>query len=245
MAAISDAAFDEVYDRHIVDRQFVEYKEYYHVARTRFRRTFRHFERLGLPAGTRTLDIGGGQFAILASKLLGHDGFAGDAVATAEADIRAAGLGFCKVDLFSDEVETAERFDCVTLLEVIEHIPQPPYLVFRRIARLLKPGGVLFLTTPNGHRFRNLLYMLAGKEVLGIYRYPEPGEVLGHQHEYTLNQLRWQIGHAGFAPIFSEYYSDGSQGFSRKARIAWALARPADLVPHFRNGIVAAARSPA
>lgn len=243
-APVTDAAFNEAYDAHILNRAFVENRGYYHIARERYAKTFRHFERLGLGPGARTLDIGGGQFAILASKLLGHDGFAGDAVATAEADVRAAGLGFCKVDLFSDEVETDERFDCVTLLEVIEHIPQPPYIVFERIKRLLKPGGVLFLTTPNGHRFRNVMYMLAGKEILGVYRYPEPGQVLGHQHEYTLWQMEWQTKHAGMAMIFAERFSNQSSGHTLTARIARALSAPVNLAPHLRNSIVLAARTP-
>lgn len=40
------------------------------------------------------------------------------------------------------------EFDTVTSTETIEHVPDPP-LAVRELARVLKPGGRLFLTTPN------------------------------------------------------------------------------------------------
>lgn len=43
-----------------------------------------------------------------------------------------------------------DRFDCVTLIEVIEHLRQDEIrVVLEQIARLLRPGGRLVLTTPN------------------------------------------------------------------------------------------------
>lgn len=50
----------------------------------------------------------------------------------------------------------AELFDVITLSHVIEHVHHPQ-LVFRTCLRLLKPGGRLWIETPNvdarGHRF--------------------------------------------------------------------------------------------
>jgi 2-polyprenyl-3-methyl-5-hydroxy-6-metoxy-1,4-benzoquinol methylase len=44
----------------------------------------------------------------------------------------------------------AEQFDCVTLIEVIEHLtPAEIEALFGHLARLLKPGGKLVVTTPN------------------------------------------------------------------------------------------------
>jgi 2-polyprenyl-3-methyl-5-hydroxy-6-metoxy-1,4-benzoquinol methylase len=43
-----------------------------------------------------------------------------------------------------------ERFDCVTLIEVIEHLtPDEIRELFDHVARVLNPGGKLVLTTPN------------------------------------------------------------------------------------------------
>jgi 2-polyprenyl-3-methyl-5-hydroxy-6-metoxy-1,4-benzoquinol methylase len=48
-----------------------------------------------------------------------------------------------RLDQFADDA-----FDTVFSCETIEHVPDPP-LAVRQLARVLKPGGRLFLTTPN------------------------------------------------------------------------------------------------
>jgi 2-polyprenyl-3-methyl-5-hydroxy-6-metoxy-1,4-benzoquinol methylase len=41
-------------------------------------------------------------------------------------------------------------FDVITMIELIEHLPEPMRFL-NQAYRLLRPGGVLFLTTPNGN----------------------------------------------------------------------------------------------
>jgi 2-polyprenyl-3-methyl-5-hydroxy-6-metoxy-1,4-benzoquinol methylase len=235
---VSRAEFDAAYEALILDRTFVEDVNYYYASRQRFWLALCHIADIGLTPGSRAVDIGGGIMGVLMAKLLGFDVVVADVTERARADIEAAGLEFGLIDLFRDAPPPVEGADLVVLQEVIEHIPQPPYLVLGRIAAMLKPGGHLFLTTPNGHRFRNLLYMLAGKEILDIYRYPGPeGEALGHQHEYTMKQMLWQAEKAGFAVERAAYVQDGWKGQSLKARIAWTLAAPATLVGYWRNSL--------
>lgn len=241
---VTKRRFDDVYDEWILGRQFVEHKAYYVVARERYWKSFQQFMRLPVKPGDRLLDIGGGQFGILASKLLGVRAVAGDTVDTAAADVREAGLEFMKLDLFAERLETETSFDVITMLEVIEHIPQPPYVVFRKLRELLKPGGLLFLTTPNGFRIRNVVYMLLNKEVLDIYRYPQPGQILGHQHEYTLRQMRWQLGEAGFEVLLGEQVNNQSSGHSLQAKLARLAFAPVNVFPHLRNALMIGARAP-
>lgn len=238
------AAFDRVYDETVLGRTFVEFKEYYEASRTRFWKSFRYVEALGLPEGAKVIDIGGGIMGVLTERLLGFDAHVFDVTPEAEADITALGLPFARVDLFRDELPPIDDADLVILTEVIEHIPKPPYLVLRKLAGLLKPGGHLFLTTPNGHRFRNLVYLAAGRDVLGLYRYPEEGQALGHQHEYTMKQMEWQADLAELDVVLAEYFEDAFAGASTKARIGRILARPTQFLPHWRNALALVLRKP-
>ncbi|MBA3850366.1 MAG: hypothetical protein C0502_10295 [Opitutus sp.] len=47
-------------------------------------------------------------------------------------------------------------FDCVTLSEVLEHLPNH-FVVVAEVARVLKPGGYFVFTTPNVFRFHSRL----------------------------------------------------------------------------------------
>jgi 2-polyprenyl-3-methyl-5-hydroxy-6-metoxy-1,4-benzoquinol methylase len=55
-----------------------------------------------------------------------------------------------------------ESFDLVVLTEVIEHVIFPQILV-SEIARILRPNGLLIISTPNIHMLGNRLAMLIGK----------------------------------------------------------------------------------
>ena len=229
--------FEEVYAACVLDRTFVEDTNYYYASKTRFWLAFQHIADIGLPPGAVVVDIGGGIMGVLLSRLLKFDVIVADVNDRAREDIEKLGLRFAIIDLFRDGPPPATDVDLVVLQEVIEHIPQPPYLVMRRIAGMLKQGGRLFLTTPNGHRFRNLVYMALGKEILGIYRYPEQGKALGHQHEYTRKQMLWQSKRAGFVVERADYVQDGWTGSSLKARVAWLLSRPIGLIGYMRNSL--------
>ncbi len=57
---------------------------------------------------------------------------------------------FRQIDTIADIVKTGERFDVVTLIEVIEHLSAKDVAVLiEGIWKVLKPGGQFVLTTPN------------------------------------------------------------------------------------------------
>lgn len=51
-------------------------------------------------------------------------------------------------DAISDERFPKNEFDVVTMVELIEHVPNPDFF-FETAHQLLRPNGLLFLTTPN------------------------------------------------------------------------------------------------
>ena len=46
------------------------------------------------------------------------------------------------------KAETAQLFDIITMIEVIEHLKNP-YYILERLYPILKPGGTIYISTPN------------------------------------------------------------------------------------------------
>ena len=95
-------------------------------------------------------------------------------------------------------------YDLVLFVEVLEHLLANPVFLFREFWDHLKPGGHLFLTTPNQARLRNRVRLVLGRSIKEPGRYPlNPGTTYGHVIEYgrrELDQLAWV---EGFAPVAS------------------------------------------
>lgn len=58
--------------------------------------------------------------------------------------------------------EAAARFDVVTCMEMLEHVPDPASVV-RACSRLVKPGGWVFLSTIN-RNWKSFLFAIVGAE---------------------------------------------------------------------------------
>jgi SAM-dependent methyltransferase len=106
-------------------------------------------ERAAAFAGKGTLlDVGAGkgEFACLAA-------VAGWQVSVVEPSAKATeGLPAKGITVFNrliEDVESAETYDCVTLLDLLEHTRDPRETI-RKVASFVKPGGVLVILTPDG-----------------------------------------------------------------------------------------------
>jgi len=63
--------------------------------------------------------------------------------------------------------EEAGRFDAVTCMEMLEHVPQPDRVI-SACAALLKPGGVAFFSTINRTPKAFAFAIVAGEYILGL-----------------------------------------------------------------------------
>jgi 2-polyprenyl-3-methyl-5-hydroxy-6-metoxy-1,4-benzoquinol methylase len=149
------------------------------------------------PAG-RTLDLGGGAGSlcvVLASELGGRYELAeylAPSAAHAEA-LRRRGVGATyAVDLSKPGAlaRLPSEYDRILLVEVIEHLLVNPLLLFREVWEHLRPGGQLFLTTPNPARLSNRGRLLLGRTIKERGRYPRDASgVFGHVIEYGRAEL--------------------------------------------------------
>lgn len=235
--------FDAIYDTRIVGGGFFESDDYYRNDKERYWRSLWWLDRLNLASPLRILEIGGGQLALLRHLLNGDDCTVGDISHAYAAPLDRAGVNVVTLNLMDSELPAFDSaFDLIILLEVVEHVPVPAHAVIERIKPLLKPNGVLFLTTPNLFRLRNLVRMIRGVEFLDRFMLPQPGQGLGHQIEYSADHLKWQIERANMDVIMLEHDSLGRKGHSPKAQLGRRLLAPLEMRPIWRDGLVAAAR---
>jgi SAM-dependent methyltransferase len=87
-------------------------------------------------------------------------------------------------------------FDVVLFCEIIEHLQMDPLAVLKEIKRVLKPGAVLVLTTPNVSRLENVARMISGANIYDPYSgYGPYGR---HNREYNKHELHLLLTYAGF-----------------------------------------------
>jgi len=105
------------------------------------------------PSGTSILDIGCGpgtflgQFVKRYAQRVGID-LAAPQIAFAARTYGGPDVEFRQVDLA--EINAANKYDVITSIEVIEHLPMAETQHFlASVSRALKPGGTFVLTTPN------------------------------------------------------------------------------------------------
>lgn len=108
-------------------------------------------------------------------------------------------------NVFSGRVEDSQlslaSFDIITLWDVIEHIPKPQPLL-HYLHSLLKPGGILFLQTPN---FPIQLYKAKIKVLLkGMKEGVHYLEAKDHINDYTQTSLNFLAEQCNFQK--PEYY---------------------------------------
>lgn len=106
------------------------------------------------------------------------------------------GVEVTTADFLSYDSET--RFDCVSLLDFIEHVPNPREIL-RKARSLLKEGGILLLATPDHFSFINSVASMAYRTSFSAFR--RPLEILfvpEHILYFTDQTLRKLVEEGGF-----------------------------------------------
>lgn len=162
------------------------------LARLRTRRA-----NLLIPAGLRTgriLDIGCGSFPYFLAHTAFQEKFAVDQLPIAEQTAAQLQIQFHPLDLNKKPSLPFEDnfFHVVTLLAVVEHLdPASMAILFAETYRVLRPGGMVIITTPAAWS-DGLLKFMANVSLVSAE------EIHEHAFAYTLPLIGWHFGQAGY-----------------------------------------------
>lgn len=172
--------YDEYYDAHNLS-----VPDFIHLRLAEIVAGFEPYRRAG-----RLLDIGCGAGTVLeAARRAGWEAEGVEVSRPAVEHLRAAGFSVFHGEL-AEARYPSDHFDVIVASEVLEHLPDPLVLL-REAARVLRPGGLLWATTPHSRG--------ASARALGIgWSTVCPPE---HLHLFSRRGLKKLLGEAGFGRV--------------------------------------------
>ena len=150
--------------------------------------------------GRRVLDVGCGGGIL--TEALARRGASVLGLDASEAVIRVAGhhaqesgleIDYIAGSLEEFAAETASRFDVITCMELLEHVPDPQALL-RSCALLSRPGGHLFLATINRNVKSYISAVLGAEHLFGLL----PKGTHDYAGFIRPAELDWWLREAGF-----------------------------------------------
>jgi 2-polyprenyl-3-methyl-5-hydroxy-6-metoxy-1,4-benzoquinol methylase len=230
---------------------------YLRQSETRYRRAIDLFNRHHRPQPQITaLDVGGwlGAFPLALARLgiqttvAEEYAYYGDALNELVALLKRDGVAIRAVD-YTQPIKIYDRFDLVTNMAMIEHIPHTPKQLLDNLRNSLAPNGTLILDTPNIAYWPKRRQALRGESVHDAYcRWFDGGQpYVGHHRELTATELRDALTWTGFQvdelQIFN-YSVNWREGRLRDRAYMFAkLMWPAVLFPSCREVLIVAAHT--
>ncbi|MDQ3712691.1 MAG: class I SAM-dependent methyltransferase [Acidobacteriota bacterium] len=120
-----------------------------------------------------------------------------------------------------------KQFDAIVAIEIIEHL-ENPYLFLRECAKLLKPNGLLFVTSPNVESITSRIIFLYTGRLIGF------GEVETLRPAHITPLFKWKfdlaLEEAGFEYVWEGYnrisYRVGDNFHNKIGSLMARLLRP-------------------
>lgn len=187
-----------------------KHSDYYRRSASRYLKTLEFAEALvSISNETHVAEVGPG--LILPMLTIGTSCQAsayGFANPTMQTDFQNLGVQFHQWDFQTPlpEESVVQMHDVVFFLEVIEHILRYPVELLSDLYRLVKPGGILIVTTVNFLRFSNRIRVLFGHTPY-INQFVRTVDGRNHLREYSLPELLDYTELAGFTVLDSQLWN--------------------------------------
>jgi 2-polyprenyl-3-methyl-5-hydroxy-6-metoxy-1,4-benzoquinol methylase len=205
---------------------------------------------LGAAPGAQCIDLARLGYHVTAVDL----GEASDAWGDEESQSMSAAFVRAGIDLVLWDLDKTPyplddaSFDIVVMTEVLEHLRDYPLLALREVRRILRPGGLLVLTTPNAASLQRRARLLAGRSVhtpLSDWMFGLPHA--RHAREYTAQELQELVAETALEVVSV----DGRHFHIRSGRqsrisivVKQGLDRVARVCPSLGAGLAVLARRP-
>lgn len=142
--------------------------------------------------------------------------------------IQKEGVPYSSFDLMDGEFPYPnDSFDVVTFKQVIEHLPFSAKPTLKSFHRILRPGGLLLLSTPNIARLSSVVRLAMRKTVHPPLEHFFESEFpfSGHFREYTMDEVKRMVVSSGFDVVQTQYLQQHDARFLLSQRRRFARNR--------------------
>lgn len=103
---------------------------------------------------------------------------------------------------YFEDYDTDKTFDVIVMGFVLEHVDDPR-LILEKYKKYLKPGGKMYITTPNAKSLNRRLGLELGK-IDSIYSLNSNDIALGHKRQFCRDTLKQLIIESGYRVTYEE-----------------------------------------
>lgn len=123
--------------------------------------------------------------------------------------IKKYDLDVRKCDIEKEQLPFKDnQFNFIIFSEIFEHLRIDPIFTMKEIRRVLKPDGIMMLTTPNLYALERIISFATGRGLFKPYKQFEKLHTIGHMghiREYSTDEAKHFLENTGFKVIDTQY----------------------------------------